>query len=169
MPATAAVQSAACLGIFIFKTDKRILFKIYLILFKAMHTTSTVHVSPPGILARELPWCLDEGPRPMPSTAFPPCRDLVQRGYLVHVSDVDIAFPPKAFWPSMLRFLEPAGADVAMERDYFGPINCGSMVRSAGWGACRGVGIRAPRAPGGGPGGGAALPCQGRGAAVGAV
>ncbi|GAB4823098.1 hypothetical protein N2152v2_010144 [Parachlorella kessleri] len=55
-------------------------------------------------------------------------RELVSRGYLVHVCDVDVAFPPKAFWPSVLRFLEPAGADVAMERDYFGPINCGSMV-----------------------------------------
>ncbi|GAB4813771.1 hypothetical protein N2152v2_000817 [Parachlorella kessleri] len=53
---------------------------------------------------------------------------IVSRGYHVHSSDVDIAFPPKALWPSMMRFLEGPGADVAMERDLWGPINTGCVV-----------------------------------------
>lgn len=51
-------------------------------------------------------------------------------GYHVHSSDVDISFPPKPFWPSLLAYLEGPGADIAMERDYWGPINTGCVV---GW------------------------------------
>lgn len=57
-----------------------------------------------------------------------PCRAISDRGFHVHSSDVDVAFAPKAFWPSMLQFLIPTNSDIAMQRDLWGPVNTGCVV-----------------------------------------
>lgn len=61
-----------------------------------------------------------------------PCRAISDRGFHVHSSDVDVAFAPKAFWPSMLQFLIPTNSDIAMQRDVWGPVNTGCVV-SKNW------------------------------------
>ncbi|GAB4813885.1 hypothetical protein N2152v2_000931 [Parachlorella kessleri] len=53
---------------------------------------------------------------------------LLERGYVVHSTDVDVAYSTKPLWASYLRYIEDGGADGTISQESSGGANTGNYV-----------------------------------------